>query len=99
MVINATILSTLYFIPSTVEQVRASAVGIILSGSLEQPAPARSAGIAGSAKSTHRPAQRSHRAGSRETTGSAAAHDPSRRRSADGLGVRVDHRFSGAFSL
>jgi hypothetical protein len=56
-----------------VEQVRASAVGVILSGSLEQPAPARSVGIVGSAKSNYRTAQHSHRAGSRETTGGAAA--------------------------
>ena len=64
--------------------------------SLGQPAPARVVGTAGRDESEDRGVNQSCRARSEEATRRAAADDPSRRRSAHGTRLRVDHRNSRA---
>ncbi len=53
-------------------------------------------GIAGSTEPDYRGADAGDRAGSGEMSGGTTPADPSRSRSADGTGVRADHRKSGS---
>src|SRR5216684_4079462 len=64
-----------------------------------EPAPARSAGVAGSTNSNDCRANPSHRAGNGEVSGGAAIANPSRGRPTDCLGLCADYRESGSVSM
>ena len=67
--------------------------------SVGEPATARSAGVAGSTEPDDRGADAGDRAGSGEVSRGAALDDASRGGCADGIGLRADHRESGAVSV
>jgi Transposase len=73
---------------------RTAATGVVPVGSLGESSTARSAGVAGWTESDDRGAESSGRSGSGEVSGSPALDDPSWGGSADGSGLRADHRRS-----
>ena len=81
-----------------VERTRTSGIRKAPLSFLGQPASARSAGAAGPAESNDRGINRSGRGGSQEVARGTAADDASGGRTADGAGLRVDHRNSQAVS-
>src|SRR5260370_31992893 len=66
---------------------------------IDDPAPARSPGVAGSTDSDDCRADPSHRGGSGEVSRSAAIADASRGRPTDGPGLRADYQESGSVSM
>ena len=82
-----------------VERTRTSTARKASASNLGITAPARSARAAGPDESHHRRANRSGRTGSQEMARSVAADDPPWRRSADGTGLRADHRNSRAIQV
>ena len=83
----------------TVQRTGARAVRKTVASSLGQPSTARVVGVAGRDESDHRRTNESCRAGSQETSRGFATDDASWRGSADGTGLRVDHRNAGTVSL
>ena len=73
---------------------RTAATGVVPLSSLGEPATTGSAGVAGSTESDDCRAEPSGRSGSGEVSGSPALDDPSGSGSADGSGLRADHRRS-----
>src|SRR5215469_5399233 len=75
------------------------ATGSVPVGSLGQPTPARSIGVAGSTEPDDYRTKSSDRARGRKVSGSAAVDDASRCRSFDRAGLRTDHRRCGPLSM
>src|ERR1035438_1921401 len=75
------------------------ATGVVQVSALGEPATARSAGVTGSTDADHCRVDRGHRAGSKKVPGGTALADASRSRCPDRVGVRTDHRASGAVSV
>ena len=73
---------------------RTAATGVVPLSSLGEPATTGSAGVARSTESDDCRAEPSGRSGSGEVSGSPALDDPSWGGSADGSGLRADHRRS-----
>src|SRR5258708_32614808 len=78
---------------------RTGTTGIVPVGTLGEPATARSAGVVGPTEPNDRRTQSGDRARSGEVSCGPALDDPSRSGSADGTGVRADHRESGSVSV
>ena len=80
-------------------EARTGTTGVVPVSSVGEPATAGSAGVAGSTEPDDRRTESGDRARSGEVSGGTALDDPSRSGSADGTGVRADHRESGSVSV
>src|SRR5882762_643793 len=89
--------------PAVQEEVMAGngkeATGVVPVRPVGEPAPAGSAGVAGSADSDDSRAHASHRAGSGKMSRGATIANASRGGTADGAGLRADHREIGSVSV